>query len=511
MNRIQSCSLAVLAAISVHAGFVTPAASAWKLGRYASCTGDIVVVDIPAGRADTGNATLPFDFSQFKGRPFEATIRARGFRLSKPPETWLGFKFMGTFRCAEDGQNRYPGAPQKLGDFDWQTVRLVDTAAGVTRSPGLITLGIQAATGRVEFDVSTFRARILPPMWPETNLVHTCVYTPRVKDLSVHRGVMLGHKLKEPDFRTLHDWGVTLARFQMTRGWNTPGANRDLADYDRYIDGELDELESELVWARKYGIKVVVDLHAAPGARDENHDLHMCHDAVYADHFVKTWRRIASRFKGRPEIFGFDLVNEPQQLTPALPGCDYWSIQSRAAEAIREVDPETPVIIESNCYDSPQPFTYMYPLNLTNIIYQVHMYVPMEFTHQGVFDKKGPATKWPDPAKKWDIDLIRKTLKPVMDFQKRHGARIYVGEFSAIVWGEGADNYIRDCISVFEENGWDWTFHAFREWSGWSVEHVAPQVWKMVPSDDNPRKRALLDGFRRNARARAAPVPCRIQ
>ena len=150
MNRIQSCSLAVLAAISVHAGFVTPAASAWKLGRYASCTGDIVVVDIPAGRADTGNATLPFDFSQFKGRPFEATIRARGFRLSKPPETWLGFKFMGTFRCAEDGQNRYPGAPQKLGDFDWQTVRLVDTAAGVTRSPGLITLGIQAATGRVE-------------------------------------------------------------------------------------------------------------------------------------------------------------------------------------------------------------------------------------------------------------------------------------------------------------------------------------------------------------------------
>ena len=121
------------------------------------------MVDIPAGRADTGNATLPFDFSQFKGRPFEATIRARGFRLSKPPEKWLGFKFMGTFRCAEDGQNRYPGAPQKLGDFDWQTVRLVDTAAGVTRSPGLITLGIQAATGRVEFDVSTFRARILPP------------------------------------------------------------------------------------------------------------------------------------------------------------------------------------------------------------------------------------------------------------------------------------------------------------------------------------------------------------
>ena len=28
------------------------------------------------------------------------------------------------------------------------------------------------------------------------------------------------------------------------------------------------------------------------------------------------------------------------------------------------------------------------------------------------------------------------------------------------------------------------------------MEHVAPERWKMVPSDDNPRKRALLDGLK---------------
>ncbi len=28
-----------------------------------------------------------------------------------------------------------------------------------------------------------------------------------------------------------------------------------------------------------------------------------------------------------------------------------------------------------------------------------------------------------------------------------------------------------DVIDIFEENGWDWTYHAFREWSGWSVEY----------------------------------------
>jgi hypothetical protein len=26
---------------------------------------------------------------------------------------------------------------------------------------------------------------------------------------------------------------------------------------------------------------------------------------------------------------------------------------------------------------------------------------------------------------------------------------------------------MRDAIELFEEAGWDWTYHAFREWQGW--------------------------------------------
>ena len=85
--------------------------------------------------------------------------------------------------------------------------------------------------------------------------------------------------------------------------------NRDLADYDRYIDGCLDDLEKHLELAKKYGIKIVVDLHAAPGSRDDVHDLEMCHNKKYADHFIATWRKIATRFKGRRNIYGYDLVN----------------------------------------------------------------------------------------------------------------------------------------------------------------------------------------------------------
>ncbi len=500
MTKVKTMKLrlALLGAVVVAVWTLRAAgADEWKLVRYASRTGDVVTVDVPAGATQPGTVTRAYDFSRFNGKGIVATIKARGFGVSRPGMPWLGFKFMASFVDAATGEVQYPGAAQRSGDFPWQTVLLIDDVAR-KRKAGWFTLGIQGGHGRVEFDLSTFTVQELPPLlWPETNATHRCVYTPRVTDAPRRRGVMLGLGLKEADFKVLHDWGVTLARFQMERHWNTVGGNRDLVAYGKYIDEQLDILEDVLKWAKKYGMQICIDLHAAPGARGEARDLYMCHDEVYAEAFVATWRKIATRFKGRPEVYGFDLINEPQQRLPALPDCDYWSIQSRAAEAIREIDPETPIIVESNVYADPGTFAYLKPLALTNIIYQAHMYKPMAFTHQQVFDRKAPRTKYPDAAKGWDRAYVRRQLQAMRDFQERHGAKIYVGEFSAIVWAEGAGHYIRDCIDIFEEYGWDWSFHSFREWSGWSVEYEATEPWQEKPSLDNPRKRALLEGFRR--------------
>ena len=100
-------------------------------------------------------------------------------------------------------------------------------------------------------------------------------------------------------------------------------------------------------------------------------------------------------------------------------------------------------------------------------------------------------------ARRTRPQLPEPELAPLANLDwRRHGARIYVDEFSAIAWAQGAENYLRDCIALFEEFGWDWTYHAFREWNGWSVEHEGPDARHMVPSADNPRRRALLDSLR---------------
>ena len=87
--------------------------------------------------------------------------------------------------------------------------------------------------------------------------------------------------------------------------------------------------------------------------------------------------------------------------------------------------------------------------------------------------------------------------------QGRTGARIFVGELSAVAYAKGCDLWIADVTALFNDLGWDWCYHAFREWPGWSVEHVvtsgdSKDTAQFAPSADNPRKRALLDGLRRH-------------
>ena len=48
-----------------------------------------------------------------------------------------------------------------------------------------------------------------------------------------------------------------------------------------------------------------------------------------------------------------------------------------------------------------------------------------------------------------------------------------------------------------DANGGVWSYHAFREWAGWSVEHEGEDDASLRPSADTPRKQALLDGFRK--------------
>ncbi len=474
----------------------------WRIPRYAKIEGNILTVDVPKGQSWC-MCTADIDLSKYDYKGFTAEIRAEGTDISVPRERWNGLKFMFSYTNLRSGIREYPNTPSRLGSFTNQIISVITTRPGMRRGKGQLTLGLQGSSGKVVFDLSTLRIAPIESFFPYVNQDYKVKYPDNVKNMPLLRGVMLpGGPCKEDDFKTLKEWGATLARYQMGRGFMSIDVNRDNADFDKWLDGKLDHLEQVVLpLAKKYGIRIIVDLHTPPGGRESSREWRMFFNKSYAHHFVECWKRIARRFKARPEIYGFDLVNEPNQIKRAT-AYDYWTIQKMAAEAVREIDPVTTIIIESNDWDSADAFSYLSPLAMDNVIYQVHMYLPFEFTHQGVHvkDKDNtdyPHFKYPNPEKKWDRNYLKMRLAPVLEFQKKHNAKILVGEFSAITWAEGADKYISDCIEVFEEYGWDWTYHAFREWPGWSVEHEYIGGGKYRPSADNPRRRALLNGLKR--------------
>ena len=486
----------------------------WKMpksgAKYVKMEGDRLVVDVPAGISNVcAYATAEIDLSGWAQRSFEAEVRCRGERLVRDSRRDRGVKLSLHYEDTS-GIMQYPCAPApEEGDFGWTNLRMSVTFGAVpcAKSPRpKVVLGLQQTSGRIEFDLSSLRLHNEPPRYPLVDNDYQVKYPPEVASRGRMRGVMgrgVG-KNKERDIEDLKNYGANLIRLQMNgfaqkRPPRKGEKPKTLADWNKWLARCLDDAERVLGMLEERGMMMVLDMHNPPlGGYGRTGDVFYVKE--YADRFVEAWREIAVRFKGRKGIYGYDLMNEPSQTRSALPDCDYWNLQRRAAEAIRSVDPDATIVFAAVDSSSPQAFERLVALEMDNVVYQVHMYKPIRFTHQGANGRARPQPgaeiPYPDPERGVDKAMLRKWLQPVRDFQLRHGAKIYAGEFSACIYAPGAGQYLRDCISIFEEYGWDWSYHSFREALWWNVETVIdPKTGMPVPDKDNDRFRALVDGF----------------
>ena len=505
LRTVLCATLAVGIAISAAASVD------WALGHNATRTGDIIVIDTQ-GKRNGGAAHAKLDLGGLTGG-VRATIRARGRGIGRPDKSYFGLKFMFHYRDPASGAEKWPQADHKGGDFDWTTLELTTDLGPTSVGEVGVTLGLQNVAGKVEFDVSSFKVEPFALYeFPRHNQDYKVKYpdgdfshkerkehkasaSPRLCVRKQLRGAMLPLDPTEDDIKTLAEWGGTIGRFQMSRNFQKIDANLDFPEYEKWLDGRLDLLEKVLVWARKYGMKICVDLHVPPGSIRDNSEMRMFTDKACLDLYIKCWEKIARRFKGNADvIYGYDLLNEPHQNRHEVP-FSYWDAQRLAAEAIRRIDPATTIVMEANWSSSAPAYEYMSPLAMDNVIYEVHMYIPSDYTHQGVHGWS-PAKKWPDESKGWNKEMLRAKLAPVVAFAQRHDARIFVGEFSAIAWAPGAERYLKDCIELFDEYGWDWCYHAFNEWRGWNVEYAGESREKLRRVGDTPRKRVLIEGLK---------------
>src|SRR5262249_47258134 len=129
--------------------------------------------------------------------------------------------------------------------------------------------------------------------------------------------------------------------------------------------------------------------------------------------------------------------------------------------------------------EDPNSFNSPVPVALPNVVYEVHMYLPHDYTGQGLDGDSTHPVSYPG------IGTLNTSLNKVRNFQNNYPVRIFVGEFSVVRYAPSASSYLHDCISIFEGYGWSWCYHAYREAKVWSLE-VADQPFSSQPKQLSP-------------------------
>ena len=423
---------------------------------------------------------------------FEVVYKGSG--IKEPEKPYWGAKAMLVIE-RKDKKITWsePVKMNRHGTFDWQLAQKIELIPEDTQKL-TIRLGLENATGDYRCDqVSIYRCH------KTASPIKQALPLNQVKKHwqgGNYRGFMSGNDLSETAFQTLAKWNVNLLRYQMRSG------KRDISTPDKYlawINDEIVKLDQVLVLCKKYGIKVVIDLHSGPSGSRRNavaSNIITDPEAVLSQ-LKEAWKIMARHYQGNPSVYGYDILNEPQTEDFTQNKKSAWPrISTAIVKTIRAIDREMPIIIEP---DLSEVRTLHY-IAAPNIIYSVHAYAPIEYTHQYVMDNK--MIEWSYPGEiqgvKWDRAQLRADLQPIRDFQLKHKVPIFVGEFSTIAWAPGREQYLADLIDIFEEFGWDWTYHAFREWSGWSLECTADKPMTFRPSADNPALRTVLDVLKKN-------------
>ena len=316
-------------------------------------------------------------------------------------------------------------------------------------------------------------------------------------------------------FKAAQDLGVEWVRLAYGK-WKSE--QRDFLmgnadDFSGVVEADLAVLVQALDWASKYEIKVVITPLGLPGNRwiqnnNDQRDLRLWNDKAYWLQAAKFWRELALKLKDHQAVYAYNILNEPtpeigtginehepiiryQEWYAAHKGTshDLPSFYKEVIAAIRQVDCQTPIMLDAGWYAQPAAFTYWPKINDSRVLFSFHMYEPYDFTNSNNFSEERKLTypgKVPFAGKdvEWNKEQIEAYLLPLFEWAKENNIpseRLVCGEFGCYRRNQGCDLYLADVISILNQHGVHWAFYSFREdeWDGYDYEiGVGGLGWK---------------------------------
>ncbi len=134
-----------------------------------------------------------------------------------------------------------------------------------------------------------------------------------------------GSFITRADFAWLAEVGINAVRIPFGHwifGPPYPYHARYGDDPHPFVEGGIDVLDRALDWAREFGLRVMLDLHAAPGCQNgfDNGGMQgICEwhtREEYLAHSIDVLARVAARYRAHPALHAIELLNEPRWDVP---------------------------------------------------------------------------------------------------------------------------------------------------------------------------------------------------
>lgn len=195
----------------------------------------------------------------------------------------------------------------------------------------------------------------------------------------------------EKSYRELADMGFNCVRFYLNYG-----IFEDDKNPYHYKKAGFDWIDTNIKWAKKYGIKLILNMHVPQGGyQSQGNGTELWTDKSDQDRLTALWKAIAKRYANEPTIIGYGLVNEP--IVPMAETVEktferYETLMKRIAGEIRKVSPYQVIFVEGvngaakengeRVYDLFTPETCFAKIDDSNTVYEFHKYDAFYFTHQ---------------------------------------------------------------------------------------------------------------------------------
>ena len=242
----------------------------------------------------------------------------------------------------------------------------------------------------------------------------------------------------EEDMKFIAEQGFNTLRVPMHYKYFTlPIEKEPVAGEQTWLQEGFDRIDSMCVWAERWGILLILDMHACPGGQSSGDicDYDSSKPSLWESEANRTkltalWQKIAERYKDQKCVAAYDLINETNWTLPNSNKL-LWDTFKAIIRAIRTVDTNHIVILEGNSYSNDYtgfPSTKMD----TKMMLQFHRY--------GVYNTK-------------------EQVQYMADMATKYRCPVYIGEF-----GENSNSWTAGCIRLYEEA------MKFAAWTCWPMK-----------------------------------------